>query len=65
MEKTGGSWNAIRTVGTDGSHIFLGRGGEALVISPQGQLFRGTIQQGLQRSGASFTPIYNALKALR
>jgi hypothetical protein len=41
-----GSWTAARGVGTEGSHVFLGGAGEALVINPAGQLFRGSLQTG-------------------
>lgn len=43
---SGGSWTAARGVGTEGSHVFLGGAGEALVINPAGQLFRGSLQTG-------------------
>jgi RHS repeat-associated protein len=33
-------WRANRGLGTDGSHIFLGRQGEGLVIAPNGCLYR-------------------------
>jgi hypothetical protein len=43
---SGGSWTAVRGLGTEGSHVFLGGAGEALVINPAGQLFRGSLQTG-------------------
>jgi hypothetical protein len=43
---SGGSWTAARGVGTEGSHVFLGGAGDALVINPAGQLFRGSLQTG-------------------
>jgi RHS repeat-associated protein len=43
---SGGSWRALRGVGSDGSHVFMGGAGEAVVISPAGQLFRGALQTG-------------------
>lgn len=43
---SGGSWTAVRGLGQEGSHVFLGRAGEALVINPAGQLYRGSLQTG-------------------
>lgn len=45
-ELSKGNWTAARAVGTEGSHVFLGSAGEALVINPAGQLFRGSLQTG-------------------
>lgn len=41
-----GSWTTSRGIATEGSHVFLGKAGEALVINPAGQLFRGSLQGG-------------------
>lgn len=43
---SGHSWRAKRGAGTDGSHVFLGDAGEALIISPAGEMFRGSLQNG-------------------
>lgn len=40
-----GSWSASRGLTADGGHIFLGEVGEAVVISPGGQLYRGSIRR--------------------
>ena len=38
-----GDWAAVRGTGKDGAHVFEGQGGEALVINPKGEMFRGSI----------------------
>jgi RHS repeat-associated protein len=63
--RTGGSFGAIRNRGTDGSHIFIGNGGELLVITPQGALYRGSISTGGATPGTimgTFVPHYNNLR---
>jgi RHS repeat-associated protein len=40
---SGGSWSAVRIFGADGSHIFADTFGESLVVSPAGELFRGSL----------------------
>ena len=59
--ETKGSWQASRWNGTDGSHVFIGKAGEVLVIDPTGALFRGRIQNIDIVSSASCTPRYNQL----
>ena len=44
---SGNSWTATRGLATDGSHVFLGGAGEALIINPAGQLLRGSLQSGV------------------
>ena len=63
---SGGSWSAVRGVGTGGSHVFLGEAGEALIINAQGQLFRGTLQSGAVRltGPGQFEVIFNLLRSL-
>jgi len=57
------TWGFGNARGTDGSHIFIGGQGEVLVISPQGQLFRGSVQAGGVTFGPSGpTPVYGKLK---
>jgi RHS repeat-associated protein len=55
-------WRASSTRGTDGSHIFIGQQGELLVISPQGQLFRGSARTGLNFGASGLTPLYGNLR---
>jgi RHS repeat-associated protein len=64
MERTGSSWMAVRSAGTDGSAIFIGKASELLIVSPSGQLFKGTVQAGGVQTGAGgiLTPIYEALR---
>lgn len=52
-----------RFAGTDGSHVFLGGAGEALVIAPDGNLHRGSLQTGgVQIAGPrSFRLLYDNL----
>jgi hypothetical protein len=59
-----GAWQAARFEGADGSHIFLGRLGEALVVAPDGGLYRGAVRQGIDLSPAGLVPDYGVLKAL-
>jgi RHS repeat-associated protein len=64
---SGGSWSATRSAGVDGSHIFVGERGEALVISPSGGVFRGMINNPSQFAygpGGTYSPIYGAMRAL-
>ena len=42
-----GIWTAARRVETEGSHVFLGGVGGALVIYSSGELFRGSLQFAL------------------
>jgi hypothetical protein len=63
---SGNSWTAVRGAGTDGSHVFLGGAGEALVIDTQGRLFRGSLQGGgiKAASPGKFAIDYAKLKGL-
>ena len=60
---SGGAWSASRAPAGGGSHIFAGGRGHALVISPDGKIFRGNILtpgQFEMREGV-FYPVYEAL----
>lgn len=61
-----GSWKSTRAAGTDGSHVFLGGAGEALVIAPDGSLHRGSLQTGgVQIAGPrSFKVLYDKLRPI-
>jgi len=61
---SGGAWQAARGAGADGSHIFLGRQGEALVVAPDGRLFRGALGRGIGITRAGLQPAYHSLTAL-
>ncbi|WP_428266729.1 RHS repeat-associated core domain-containing protein [Haliangium sp.] len=64
---SGGSWGAARDVGADGSFIFAGEYGEALVISPTGDLFRGSVAkigEQFTLEGVKLKPVYDALKGI-
>jgi hypothetical protein len=63
-QNSGGAWRAARGQGTDGSHIFLGRQGEGLVIAPDGKLYRGGLGKGIDIASAGLCPRYTGLKAL-
>jgi hypothetical protein len=59
-----GAWKATRGRGTDGSEIFLGRQGEALVIAPDGRLCRGALGRGIVVVPGGLEPDYPALLVL-
>ncbi len=61
---SGGAWTASRGVGIDGSHIFLGRQGEGLVVGPDGRIFRGALARGIDIVPAGLRPDYNGLRPL-
>jgi hypothetical protein len=58
---SGGAWTAARGTGTDGSHIFLGRQGEGLVVAPDGRIFRGAIGRGIDVTPAGLRPDFRSL----
>ena len=62
--QSGGAWSAARGTGTDGSHVFLGRQGEALIIAPDGHIFRGALGRGLDITRQGIRPDFNVLKPL-
>lgn len=66
---SGGSWNAARTLGADGAHIFTGELGHAVVISPTGQVFLGNVAPAAGQfsigAGGSLQPLYNALRLVQ
>lgn len=45
ISKLSPGWGASRALATDGSHVFMGQAGEALVINAKGQVFRGQLQR--------------------
>jgi len=61
---SGGTWNAARGTGTDGSQIFLGRQGEGLIVSPDGRIYRGALGRGIDITNKGLRPDYSTLKAL-
>ena len=63
-QQSGGAWKAGRGKGTDGSHIFLGRLGEGLVVAPDGRLYHGTHGKGVAITAAGLVVDYGVLKAL-
>jgi hypothetical protein len=58
---SGGAWSAARGTGTDGSHIFLGRQGEGLVVAPDGRIFRGSLGAGIVITPNGLRPDFNSL----
>jgi hypothetical protein len=66
---SGGSWNAVRTVGADGAHIFTGELGHAVVISPTGQVFLGNVAPAARNfsfgSGGLLQPLYDSLRPVQ
>ncbi|RKH06292.1 hypothetical protein D7V97_22750 [Corallococcus sp. CA053C] len=61
---SGGSWGASRSLGADGAHIFMGTAAEVLVISPGGQIYRGTVS-ALSPAANGFAVEYNAMRLLQ
>jgi hypothetical protein len=60
-------WTATRSIGADGSHVFMGEAGEALIISPDKGIFRGRVlEPGLNRldSAKRWIPDYSKLTEL-
>jgi hypothetical protein len=61
---SGGTWKAARGKGSDGSHIFLGRQGDALVVAPDGRIYRGAIGRGIDITPAGLRPAFGSLTPL-
>ena len=64
---TKGDWTAPRLPSADGSHIFAGEYGHAVVISRTGKIYRGNVVNKTQFSfgkGGALVPNYKALKGL-
>ena len=61
---SGGAWSAARGTGTDGSIVFLGRQGEALVVAPDGRIFRGALGRGLAITPNGLQPNLGSLTPL-
>jgi hypothetical protein len=61
---TAGKWSAARGSGTDGSIIFLGRQGEALVVTPDGRIFRGALGRGIDITSHGLQPETSILQPL-
>ena len=62
IDELGGGFEASRSLGSEGSIIFLGKTGQALVISPEGQIFRGQLESGFRYAGNGIlTPIFENL----
>jgi hypothetical protein len=56
-----GTWSAARGIGTDGSIVFLGRQGEALVVATDGRIFRGAIGRGISITPKGLEPNLKSL----
>jgi RHS repeat-associated protein len=63
-ERTAGTWHATRIKAGDGSHVFVGKLGETLVVNPEGQLFRGNVMALRPRPDGLITPDFDALRKL-
>jgi hypothetical protein len=63
-QHSGGAWQAARDKAADGAHVFLGRQAEALVVAPDGGLYRGAVRRGIDLTPAGLIPDYGVLKAL-
>lgn len=64
--KTNGGWSVnLDLRGADGSYIFAGNAGEALVISPEGGIFRGPSDVSIAPApGQQVTPVYGSMRKL-
>lgn len=58
----GRNWNAMRQAGEDGSSIFAGDYGHAVVISPRGGVYRGNIATPGQFDLPTMRPNYSGLR---
>jgi hypothetical protein len=58
----GRNWNAVRQPGADGSSIFAGDYGHAVVISPRGGVYRGNIANSGQFDLLAMRPNYSGLR---
>jgi hypothetical protein len=68
MHATKARWSAQKHVVADGGAIYLGELGEALVIGPTGQIYRGHISRmGTQfdAQGGKLVPIYEGLAEIK
>ena len=76
IARANSGWSATLVRGVDGAYIFAGKAGEALVIGPNGALFRGNITNWAAQGsaigeaqfvvgvGGVFSPVYEALRGL-
>ena len=60
-EGSGGSREAVRSRGADGSEIFYGRLGEALVIAPDAAVYRGKVKDIVDHATGDLLPNYDRL----
>jgi hypothetical protein len=56
-------WDSHRHAGADGSTLFIGNAGEALVITPAGELYRGSFRRDREPAGG-FSPDYGKMTKL-
>lgn len=61
---SGGAWTAARGTCTDGSIVFLGRQGEALLVAPDSRIFRGAIGRGIAITPKGLQPNLGSLTPL-
>jgi RHS repeat-associated protein len=64
-ERTGGAFQAARLAGPQGASVFVGRLGEVLVITSEGQLFRGKLGEGVQVLKKLVKIDYEQLRAIQ
>ena len=57
-----GAWTAVRETAVDGSHVFLGSQGHAIVINAEGQIFRTQLGQGVVAEGKALKVIWDVAK---
>jgi hypothetical protein len=58
------AWIAARGTCMDGSIVFLGRQGEALLVAPDGRIFRGAIGRGIAITPKGLQPHFGSVTSL-
>lgn len=57
-------WTAIRMTATDGSQVFVGSLGRAVIIGPNGQMAVGQLGQALTFTKEGITVLWNVAKLI-
>lgn len=57
-----GAWTAVRETAVDGSHVFIGSQGHAIVINAQGQVFRAQLGNGIVAEGKNLKVNWDIVK---
>jgi RHS repeat-associated protein len=57
-----GAWIAVRETAVDGSHLFIGSQGHAIVINAEGQVFRTQLGKGIVAEGKNLKVVWDVVK---